>query len=243
MASPDRSFDVFLEGPYGRLSERLDRFDKVLIIVGGVGATFGMGVMSQLEGTKVERKLIWCTRSRGKCLRRFFIVDADPGVENISWFEDVSCRTDVDIYITQSQALASMTSSTSQTATTSRSNSMDQVNILAGPATEEVIAMSPLEDERAVKKLTDKGKIRKGRPDLQGSILSWVDSCERGAKVAVLSQSSPLALPSVDSLPLVCGPLEMGREVAKTVSDIEWDIARGRSGIAQLWMHKEVFGW
>ena len=67
LAQPDNPLDVFIEGPYGTLSERLENFDRVLIIAGGVGSTFGMGVYSQLGLMGVERTMVWSTRDVGEC--------------------------------------------------------------------------------------------------------------------------------------------------------------------------------
>ncbi|KAJ2998694.1 hypothetical protein NUW58_g239 [Xylaria curta] len=72
--NPGASLTVSVEGPYGTLPDPMD-FDKVVLVAGGAGATFTMGLardMMQRMGPNSTKEidLIWATRER----------------ENVSWF-------------------------------------------------------------------------------------------------------------------------------------------------------------
>lgn len=80
LSNPSKSIPVIVQGPFGGFGEKLERFDKVLVICGGVGAAMGWPVASKLvrEGRKV--KMIWSVRNIGEFSHVFLVVER--GCEN-----------------------------------------------------------------------------------------------------------------------------------------------------------------
>ncbi|RMJ28232.1 Ferric-chelate reductase, partial [Aspergillus sp. HF37] len=61
--SPGSSTGVFLEGPYGGLSTDLARFDAVVVIVGGSGGGFSLGVVEEaLRVAQRTVEIVYATR-------------------------------------------------------------------------------------------------------------------------------------------------------------------------------------
>jgi hypothetical protein len=52
---------VMIDGPYGGISFDLGRYDSVLLVAGGTGATFTMGVLDDLVG-----RIVRCGRRDGE---------------------------------------------------------------------------------------------------------------------------------------------------------------------------------
>lgn len=61
--SSRKGMRVIVEGPYGHLSERLEAFDDVLLIAGGVGGTFVWPIAEDLTRKGKKFKLIWTVKS------------------------------------------------------------------------------------------------------------------------------------------------------------------------------------
>lgn len=178
---PDEALDVFLEGPYGKLAERLETFDRVLVISGGVGSTFGMGVWSRLAG--MDRKMIWCTRHRGElCIsqagQRSARSELTCSIANLEWFERKTLRDNIEVYITPDPALSSVAQS---------ETSLSQTRPGFNDDPEKSIPDSPT-DIGATGDLEARGCIRHGRPDLSVLINDWIDASEVGARVAVVGE-------------------------------------------------------
>lgn len=68
---------VMIDGPYGGISFDLGRYEDVLLVAGGAGITFTLGVLDDLVGRVVklgrrggERtkkiQFAWCVRSFGR---------------------------------------------------------------------------------------------------------------------------------------------------------------------------------
>ena len=69
---------VLLDGPYGGCSVIPGEFESVLLVAGGSGATFTLGILDDLvgrivrlgrcDGERTRRiEFVWCVRSFGKC--------------------------------------------------------------------------------------------------------------------------------------------------------------------------------
>ncbi len=67
---------VMIDGPYGGISFDLGRYEQVLLVAGGAGITFTLGVLDDLVGRIVKGRLggertrkvqfAWCVRSFGE---------------------------------------------------------------------------------------------------------------------------------------------------------------------------------
>lgn len=84
---------VMLDGPYGGCSLELGEFENVLLVAGGSGATFAIGVLDDLVGRIANRgrergektrriELAWCIRSFGACI---FLSSLSNGV--LTWVQ------------------------------------------------------------------------------------------------------------------------------------------------------------
>ena len=74
---PDVPVQVMIDGPYGGCSLDLGNYESVLLVAGGSGATFTLGLLDDIVGrvAKLGRKggektrrieFAWCVRSFGK---------------------------------------------------------------------------------------------------------------------------------------------------------------------------------
>lgn len=67
---------VMIDGPYGGISFDLGRYEHVLLVAGGAGITFTLGVLDDLVGRIVNGRqggertkkvqFAWCVRSFGQ---------------------------------------------------------------------------------------------------------------------------------------------------------------------------------
>lgn len=73
----DDTVQVMIDGPYGGCSTDLGRYESVLLVAGGSGATFTLGLLDDIvgrvvrlgrKGGEVTRRIefAWCIRSFGK---------------------------------------------------------------------------------------------------------------------------------------------------------------------------------
>jgi ferric-chelate reductase len=97
--NPGTQVQVMLDGPYGGCSVDLGRYESVLLVSGGSGATFAIGLLDDIVGrcVKLGRRggertkrieFAWCTRSFGKFPRDVIAnVDRESFAGSIAWFE------------------------------------------------------------------------------------------------------------------------------------------------------------
>ncbi|WVQ84201.1 hypothetical protein IAT38_006352 [Cryptococcus sp. DSM 104549] len=217
-SNPLRSVPVVLQGPYGGMTERLERFDRVLVIAGGVGAAFGWGIASQVGRRKGMVRMLWSVRSL-ECLEWF---DGDNSLD----------RSNLIVHITGNTLLSSTppthltTENKIQSAPSSSSSSIHAET----PMTEApsccaekamLVAREPTEEEQG------EATIVPGRCNLPQAVREYASDMAPGEKLAVI----------------VCGPNSMLADVANAVSSLQYDILRGRRTLGEVWMHKERFGW
>ncbi|WVQ74100.1 hypothetical protein IAR50_003687 [Cryptococcus sp. DSM 104548] len=243
---PHKSIPVTIQGPFGGLGERLERFDRILIICGGVGAAFGWPIVSKF-GKEGKVKMVWSARSMD-CLK---------------WFEDDTAvtRSSIQLHLTSSPSqipekatdtgaetdcCGSMANSTlnddgadtlmSDISTTGEEKRLHQrlpytaQSSCCAPALDSVdTPMSSIGEEKRLQAPTvpDGVDVRVGRCDVRSTVRDCAESMGEGQKLAVI----------------VCGPVSMLAETANAVSSLQWDIVRGRIGLGEVWMHKERFGW
>jgi ferric-chelate reductase len=76
---------VMFDGPYGGCTLELPNYERVLLLAGGSGATFAVGMLDELVASRClsERKLgvrtnmvgfVWCTRSFGVFPQYYFVL-------------------------------------------------------------------------------------------------------------------------------------------------------------------------
>lgn len=75
LSNSSKSIPVIVQGPFGGFGEKLERFDKVLVICGGVGAAMGWPVVNKLIRERRKVKMIWSVRSIGEFLHHFLVVE------------------------------------------------------------------------------------------------------------------------------------------------------------------------
>ncbi|KAI0270454.1 iron reductase [Gloeopeniophorella convolvens] len=72
---------VMIDGPYGGCSLDLGEYENVLLISGGAGATFTLGLLDELVG-----RVVRCSRARGERTRRVEFAWAIRSFGCIEWF-------------------------------------------------------------------------------------------------------------------------------------------------------------
>ncbi|KAI3601601.1 putative iron reductase [Moniliophthora roreri] len=79
--NPDVPIQVMIDGPYGGSSVDLGRYESVLLIAGGSGATFTLGLLDDIVGRCVRLE-----RSRGERTRRIEFAWCVKSFGCIEWF-------------------------------------------------------------------------------------------------------------------------------------------------------------
>lgn len=97
-----RNVMVLIDGPYGGISFDLGRYESVLLVAGGAGITFTMGVLDDLVGRIVRRgrrggerttkiEFAWCIKSFGEFIQSIlgtsltYLSQAPFGGSALSW--------------------------------------------------------------------------------------------------------------------------------------------------------------
>ncbi|OAA49633.1 Ferric reductase, NAD binding protein [Metarhizium rileyi] len=186
-----RKITLGIEGPYGTMATHYDDLfnwgpTKVLLVSGGVGATFTLPVYRALQSEMSSAKLqfIWAIRCAG---------DATWAVSNNPTGQAILEDPNVQIFLTGDMGVTD-----------------DGCNSAGG-----AVEMSSM--RRTNERVT--ANHDKQRPNIE----KIVDDMFRGSlddSVAVL----------------VCGPIEMTREVQRVVRPWVW---KGR----RVWWHSETFSW
>ncbi|KHO01004.1 Ferric reductase, NAD binding protein [Metarhizium album ARSEF 1941] len=189
--SDARNITLGIEGPYGTMATRYNDLvnwgaTKVLLVSGGVGATFTLPIYQALQSElpSAKTQFVWAIRSAG---------DATWAVSNETTGQGLLQDPNVQIYLTGDMGLGE-----------------------DGPAAPAgSVEMSSL--HRTNGQLT--ANHNKKRPNIE----KIVDDTFRG------SSDESVAV-------LVCGPVEMARELQQRVGP--W-VMKGR----RVWWHNETFGW
>ncbi|ODN80384.1 hypothetical protein L202_02635 [Cryptococcus amylolentus CBS 6039] len=247
---PHKPIPVVIQGPFGGLGERLERFDKILVICGGVGAAFGWPIVSKF-GKEGKVKMVWSARN----------------LDSLKWFEDDTTvnRSSIQLHLTSSPSQIPEKSTESDTevdccgsTANSTLNGTDTPMSDIGeekrlhqrsthqratsdyavpssccaplPMLDSVdTPMSTIGEEKRLQSssVPSNVDVRTGRCDVRSTVRDYAECMGEGEKLAVI----------------VCGPVSMLAETANAVSSLQWDIVRGRTGLGEVWMHKERFGW
>ncbi|TYJ56276.1 hypothetical protein B9479_002962 [Cryptococcus floricola] len=219
-SNPSRAIPVVVQGPFGGLMEDLERFDNVLVVCGGVGAAMGWSTASQVGRHGGNVRLIWSMKT----------------IDCLSWFEQDSSfdRSNLTIHITGTGAR----SSSSHPKRLSTEKTLAEIE--AGPLrtrTKEEPSQTPFtaqtasstgdEEEKDLLPSTASPNLVYERCRIKETVRAFASQMSDGERLAVI----------------VCGPVSMLADTANAVASLEWDIARGKSSLGEVWMHKERFGW
>lgn len=205
-----------IEGPYGAaryFPNLAEKYDRILLVAGGVGATFILPIYEQIIATATADtrvKLVWVVRERGDADWGFKGGDLDGGERgrNAGPPSEAALRRDIELYLTGADGPEGMQTiydgdhdgielqKRSQPAISNDKNEQDRVN--------------------STKDLS----IKAGRPDFREIVDEVFDDDDRGDSVAVL----------------VCGPKGMGAALRREVG--RW-VGAGRD----VFWHSEEFGW
>ncbi|KAK9441379.1 Ferric reductase, NAD binding protein [Metarhizium brunneum] len=190
--SESRKITLAVEGPYGTMATKYNDLlkwgaTKVLLVSGGVGATFTLPIYQALQSELSSAKLqfIWAIRGAG---------DATWAVSNKTTGQVVLEDPNIQLYLTGDLGLR------------------EQDNGDSAGGSVELSSM-----RRTNGRLT--ANHNKKRPNIE----KIVDDMFRGS-------------PDESVAVLVCGPIEMNREVQRRVRP--W-VMKGR----RVWWHNETFGW
>ncbi|EFY99667.2 Ferric reductase, NAD binding protein [Metarhizium robertsii ARSEF 23] len=190
--SEPRKITLAVEGPYGTMATKYNDLlkwgaTKVLLVSGGVGATFTLPIYQALQSELSSAKLqfIWAIRGAG---------DATWAVSNKTTGQVVLEDPNIQLYLTGDLGLR------------------EQDNGDSAGGSVELSSM-----RRTNGRLT--ANHNKKRPNIE----KIVDDMFRGS-------------PDESVAVLVCGPIEMNREVQRRVRP--W-VMKGR----RVWWHNETFGW
>lgn len=102
-SSPNSSFNINIEGPYGAIRKQLPSllnggFDRILLFAGGIGATFALPVYRAIlaDNTSAKVKVIWAVRTAGDATWAFSSPSSASDRGNTSIMDD----DNVEMYIT-----------------------------------------------------------------------------------------------------------------------------------------------
>lgn len=208
---------IIIEGPYGSASywpDLLKSYDRILLVAGGVGATFTLPIyrsllqnLSQGSPTLSSKfRSIWSVRE---------IADASWGLQYLQEDGVGALLGGFEVFV------SSLSDSSGDTADDSIELEDQEPDHLLKVA-ERVDSGESLHDENNP---TFHVKIHKGRPDLKHIVEDVFTNIDETSENEILKVAV-----------LVCGPTEMGRNLRKGVGI--W----AKRGIDVLW-HNEGFSW
>ncbi|WVQ84200.1 hypothetical protein IAT38_006351 [Cryptococcus sp. DSM 104549] len=168
--NPTRSVSVILQGPFGGMGERLEGFDRVLVIAGGVGAAFGWGVASQVSRHGGNVKMVWSMRT----------------LDCLEWFADETSfnRSNLLVYVTGSADSQSITPPAPSNSGDSGATPIPALPspVETSPSLEEGAEKAPLVSGRT----TPTEAVKYGRCDLRNEVKEYAGSMGKGEKFAVI---------------------------------------------------------
>ncbi|KAG9251872.1 putative ferric reductase transmembrane component [Emericellopsis atlantica] len=220
--NPGTTVRVLLDGPYGGMQSRwYSGFDHAVVIAGGAGAGFTLGLFedfvtrSQLPAAAAQdRKLTLVLSSRDLELKRWYL-DAIAALLDEQQIEEGEEKK-------EARRLAGLTIHIHHTgiansrADSSEDNSLPAKDDAAAPACG-VVTDVPT----SLRDVTT--NVAAGRPDIT-SLCREIIAAERGSVGLV-----------------VCGPASMVHDVGHVAASAQTDVIKGGSGASEVWFHKESF--
>ena len=205
---------MLVEGPYGGMEERLSGFDDVLLIAGGVGATFVWPIAEQLTRMKKPFRMVWSVKTQGAYLSSYIVLTVP---EASTWFGDSNVdTTNVRVHITDYGTDPKPPDSPG-----------------------EKDGDSSLGDNG---KSIGKAMARHyGRPDVPRIVREFGREATTRSRVAVIGKCTPICL-ALLTRP-ACGPASLITEVGQGCREVQWSIATDRYELSEMWLHRETFSW
>lgn len=229
---PDTAVPLFVEGPYGGVPHRWDEgFEATLIVAGGAGAGFALGLVEDWVARRKQRAqadnrtLLAVVSSRDPGLRVWFIdalrAIADKYDDGLQGVKVVLHATGEAAQAVPEEAAAASVShddekaaavpvETATSATASAADSDSAPGSVDGAAAGPVPAALNLD-------------YRRGQADLPALVRSL--SSIQGRHVGVA----------------VCGPSSMAHDVAAACAAEQRRIVAGGAGASEVWLHQEGF--
>ena len=228
--SPKGNVTLDIEGPYGSANyfphlSNEEEFPSILLVAGGVGATFALPIYKDLLKKRGGRgvRFIWCVRHKEDADWGRELLDLEAGWVRKGEADDerrssvgmVPAGEGATIFITSEKAPSSHIPTTQGTRLSShREDSLEleeRSTLLETPMVHPSSPNPPL-------------IYHSGRPNIRNEFANIVANAKtpgRRGKVAVL----------------VCGPKTMARDLRREVG---WWV---RERMLDVWWHEEGFGW
>lgn len=225
-ANPGTSVRVLLDGPYGGMQDRwFSGFDHTIIIGGGAGAGFTLGVAEdwlqrQKENPLRQRRMTLVVSSSDPGFRRWYL-DELASITSTSHLEMGGVKGPDDVTDGSTPEKASWSVHVHHTgpqlASTASSASDDDPN-KSGPVYQDKSA-----NTQHVSVPGAELQVAQGRPDLLAL-----------GRRAVEGDGESIGL-------VVCGPVSMLHDVANVAASAQGGIVKGAAGPSEVWLHQESF--
>ena len=166
LATNPQPIPLLIEGPYGsaKYFPRLANYDRILLVAGGIGATFTLPIFSHLQSTASEAhvRMIWTVKS---------LADATWALNPLSEQSQAS-NMDVQVLVTGGDITAPVAGRGRADAVLEAAKDGEGVELL---------------DQRELKRRQDwiEQRVRAGRPDLRALVDEFLES-DANDSVAVL---------------------------------------------------------
>ncbi|KAL4803996.1 ferric reductase like transmembrane component-domain-containing protein, partial [Aspergillus unguis] len=217
--TPGASVDVLLEGPYGGVEgDVLQRAEQVVVVSGGSGGGFSLGVFE--AGLQTFRQLCLCGE---KANRKVRVVYACQTEDFAQWYREEVGK------ITGRYGVDGIDVHVSIHVTSSASPSLKEKDVEnALPAPKSLSAgetIEPLSSSSSDAPDPQTVTFEKGRPDLS-SIISTATAASGQKNTAVFA----------------CGPTSMLHDVRNAAADAQHGILHG-GGQGEVYLNSESFSW
>ena len=216
LASSSQQITITIEGPYGATAHfpDLSSFDRILLVAGGVGATFIMPIYSQLKTSMGQEKLnfVWVVRDLADTSWVDDELVEEDGEDGDRWNEGV--HGEAQIYVTGASRASGRSAERGRLLGNREDD--DAVGADADGFELQDVGKPRSEGENTRSRSS---RVREGRPDLR-AVVDDIFEHDPTDRVAVL----------------VCGPANMGTALRKEVG--RW-VAGGRD----VFWHNEQFEW
>ncbi|KAL4902776.1 hypothetical protein BDW74DRAFT_180475 [Aspergillus multicolor] len=236
--NPEKKLTVLLEGPYGGIeSPVLDRSDNVLIVSGGSGGGFSLGVFESALQTIIQPEC-GCGDDKATGRKSIYVIFATQTADVAAWYRDEiealmgiygvkDANVDVFIHVTS----ASISSKQAISAIDTEADVEDKPlppspllgaeNKTAAAAEDAINHLSSSSSSTSEKSPTTSTTFHQGRPNLPSIISETANTAKRVAIYA-------------------CGPASMLHDVRNSAASAQERILKGSSG-GEVYLHSESF--
>ena len=220
--APGCTMKVYLEGPYGGLNTSLERFDEAVLITGGSGGGFSLGVVEEV--LRAQKPASDGDEDRGK--RALNVVFATRNPSTAEWYTE-----ELDALVSMYGSAESVSRSIH---TTSHHHSDSEKLPEAADIDLEKSAIpasdTELPDSSSDQQITtDPNQYHSHRPDIPAIISRTTNGSANG------SASDRRKCIGV----IVCGPASMLHDTRNAAADAQRHVARG--DVEEVYLHMEPF--